>query len=44
MVRGKVEEKLNSLLDAEAGEMCRAQRYEHSADRTDTRAGDYKFS
>lgn len=41
MVRGTVEETLNSLLDAEADEMCRAQRYERSADRIDTRAGHY---
>jgi transposase-like protein len=42
MVRGTVEETLNSLLDAEADELCRAQRYERSADRVDTRAGHYK--
>jgi transposase-like protein len=42
MVRGTVEEALNALLDAEADEMCRAQRYERSPDRTDTRAGHYK--
>lgn len=41
MVRGTVEETLNALLDAEADEMCNAQRYEHSADRVDTRAGSY---
>jgi transposase-like protein len=42
MVRGTVEETLNSLLDAEADELCRAQRYERSADRVDTRAGHYQ--
>ncbi len=42
MVRGTVEETLNSLLDAEADEMCRAQRYERSPDRVDTRAGHYR--
>jgi transposase-like protein len=42
MVRGTVEETLNSLLDAEADELCHAQRYERSPDRTDTRAGHYK--
>lgn len=42
MVRGTVEETLNALLDAEADEMCKAQRYEHSPDRIDTRAGSYK--
>ena len=41
MVRGTVEETLNALLDAEADEMCKAQRYEHSPDRVDTRAGKY---
>jgi transposase-like protein len=41
MVRGTVEETLNALLDAEADEMCKAQRYEHSPDRVDTRAGSY---
>ena len=42
MVRGTVEETLNAMLDAEADEMCNAQRYEHSPDRVDTRAGSYK--
>ena len=42
MVRGTVEETLNALLDAEADDLCRAQRYERSADRVDTRAGHYK--
>ena len=41
MVRGTVEETLNSLLDAEADAMCKAQRYERSPDRVDTRAGHY---
>jgi transposase-like protein len=41
MVRGTVEETLNALLDTEADEMCRAQRYERSPDRIDTRAGYY---
>jgi len=41
MVRGTVEETLNAMLDAEADEMCNAQRYEHSPDRIDTRAGSY---
>ena len=39
LVRGTVEETLNALLDAEADEMCNAQRYERSPERTDTRAG-----
>jgi len=42
MVRGTVEDTLNAMLDAEADEMCKAQRYEHSPDRVDTRAGSYK--
>lgn len=41
MVRGTVEETLNAMLDAEADAMCKAQRYEHSPDRVDTRAGHY---
>ena len=42
LVRGTVEDTLNAMLDAEADELCRAQRYERSADRIDTRAGHYK--
>ena len=42
IVRGTVEETLNAMLDAEADELCKAQRYEHSPDRVDTRAGHYK--
>jgi putative transposase len=42
VVRSSVEETLNGLLDAEADEICRAQRYERSADRMDTRAGHYE--
>ncbi len=41
MVRDTVEETLNGLLDAEADALCGAQRYEHSPDRVDTRAGHY---
>ena len=37
-----VEETLNALLDAEADHLCGAKRYEHSADRVDTRAGHYE--
>jgi putative transposase len=37
-----VEETLNALLDAEADGLCGAKRYEHSADRVDTRAGHYE--
>ena len=42
MVRGTVEETLNAMLDAETDELCNAQRYEHSQDRVDTRAGHYR--
>lgn len=42
LVRGSVEETLNSLLDAEADAMCGAQRYERSPDRVDTRAVSYE--
>ena len=42
LVRGTVEETLNGLLEAEADEMCRAQRYERSPDRIDVRAGHYE--
>ena len=41
LVRGTVEETLNSLLDAEADALCGAQRYERSPDRADYRAGSY---
>ncbi|HYW78205.1 MAG TPA: transposase, partial [Thermoguttaceae bacterium] len=41
VVRGSVEETLNGLLDAEADQLCRAQRCERSANRVDTRAGHY---
>lgn len=42
MVLQSVEDTLNALLDAEANRLCGAERYEHSADRVDTRAGSYK--
>ena len=42
VVRSSVEETLNALLDAEADRICRAQRYERSPDRVDTRAGHYQ--
>ena len=41
-VRSSVEETLNALLDAEADQICRAQRYERSPERVDTRAGHYE--
>jgi putative transposase len=42
VVRSSVEETLNALLDAEGDEICRAQRYERSPDRVDTRACHYE--
>src|ERR1044072_1921588 len=39
LVRGRVEETLNPLLDAEADRLCNAQRYERTEARRDTRAG-----
>jgi len=44
IVRGTVEETLNGLLDAEADRLCRAERYERTPDRVDTRAGSYERS
>ena len=41
VVRQTVEQTLNSLLDAEADELCGAKRYERSAERIDTRSGHY---
>ena len=41
VVRSTVEETLNALLDAEADRLCGAKKYEHSAERKDTRAGSY---
>lgn len=42
LVRGTVEDTLNAMLEAEADELCGAQRYERSPDRVDTRAGSYE--
>ena len=42
VVRSTVEETLNAMLDADADRLCGAQRYEHSPDRVDTRAGHYE--
>ena len=41
MVRGTVEEALNTMLDREADQLCNAKRYEHTDARKDTRAGYY---
>lgn len=42
VVRESVEATLNGLLEAEADQLCNAQRYERSADRVDTRSGHYE--
>jgi putative transposase len=42
VVRASVEETLNSLLEAEADELCGAKRYERSVERLDTRSGHYE--
>jgi transposase-like protein len=42
LVRSTVEETLNSMLETEADQLCKAKRYERSADRVDTRAGSYR--
>src|ERR1700757_4577406 len=42
VVRSSVEETLNGLLDAEADQICGAQRYERSPERVDGRAGHYE--
>ena len=42
IVRGSVEETLNALLDAEADRLCKAERYERTEARQDTRAGSYE--
>jgi len=38
LVRGTVEETLNTLLDAEADQLCNASRYERTEARKDTRS------
>jgi len=42
LVRGSVEDTLNTLLEAEADQMCNAARYERTEARRDTRAGTYE--
>jgi transposase-like protein len=44
MVRGTVEEALNTMLDKEADQLCNAKRYEHTDARKDSRAGHYQRS
>lgn len=42
LVRGTVEGTLNSLLDAEAEQLCGAERYERGERRRDYRSGYYE--
>jgi transposase-like protein len=42
LVRGTVEDTLNSLLDAEADALCGAQKHERTLDRTNYRSGHYQ--
>ena len=42
IVRGSVEETLNTMLQKEADELCQARRYERRAERVSTRAGTYE--
>ena len=42
VVRSTVEETLNALLDAEVDRLCRAERYERTEARKDTRVGSYQ--
>jgi putative transposase len=42
VVRSSVEETLNALLQAEADQICKAGRYQRSAERVDARAGHYE--
>ena len=42
MVRSTVEETLNTMLDAEADQLCNAKKYERNDKRTNGRAGHYK--
>lgn len=44
LVRDSVEETLNSLLDAEAEQLTRAAKYEHTASRQGYRSGHYSRS
>jgi putative transposase len=41
IVKGTVEETLNTLLDADADRLCNAEKYERTEERKDRRAGHY---
>jgi putative transposase len=42
VVRSTVEQTLNAMFDAEADRLCRAERYERTEARQDTRTGSYQ--
>jgi transposase-like protein len=42
VVRSTVEEALNAMLDAVTDQLCRAERYERTEARQDTRARTYQ--
>lgn len=42
IVRSTVEQTLNDMLDAEANQLCNAEKYQRNEARTDTRAGHYQ--
>ena len=42
LVRGRVEDTLNGMLDAEADRLCGAGKHERSPDRQDYRSGYYQ--
>ncbi len=42
LVRSRMEETLNAMLDAEADAMCKAQHYECNTGKIDTCAGSYE--
>lgn len=42
IVRSTVEQTLNDMLDAEADQLCNAEKYQRNEARTDTRAGHYQ--
>jgi transposase-like protein len=42
IVRSTVEQTLNDMLDAEANQLCNAEKYQRNEARPDTRAGHYQ--